>query len=340
MATGEKTEIRGDLAGVPAEFLEAQIREHAGLLVRGTQHLLLFVGELDARGTYVMWGALSCSAWLAGACDVEVGTARSWVRVARAMRRHRLLGEAMADRAVSFGKARVLVPYLADMDPDDPRVGEVVALAASHPAAGLGRVIAAWAAKNEDPEETDERHRREQRLSWRTDPDGMVTATLRLPPLEAGKVIAQIDQRVMSDRAPTGASLAHQRAAALVAVVTGGGGSVDAELVIHVDHNGCHLADGTPVSDHAVAGLVDGAFISLLMHDHQRRPIDASPRRRHPTRRQKRVLDARQPECAEPGCTARALLQYDHIIPHPKGGPTVLANLQRLCGPHNRRKGG
>ena len=88
------------------------------------------------------------------------------------------------------------------------------------------------------------------------------------------------------------------------------------------------------------AGLIDDAFISLLMHDNDRAPIDASPRRRYPTRRQKGVLDARQPECAEPGCTARALLQYDHIVPYPKGGPTVLANLQRLCGPHNRQKGG
>ena len=271
---------------------------------------------------------------------MDVGTARSWVRVARAMRRHPALAEAMAQCRVSYGKARVVVPYLAEMAPDDPRVGEVVDLAASHPAAGLGRAIAAWAVRNEDPDETDERHHREQRLSWRTDFDGMVTGTFRLPPLEAGKLIAQIDRRVMSDRAPTGASLAHRRATALVGLATDGGGRLDAELVIHVDENGCHLADGTPIPDHAVAGLIDQAFISLLVHDNDRQPIDASPRRRHPTRRQKRVLDARQAECAEPGCTARALLQYDHIVPYPKGGPTILTNLQRLCGPHNRAKGG
>ena len=110
--------------------------------------------------------------------------------------------------------------------------------------------------------------------------------------------------------------------------------------MIHVDANGCHLPDGTPVAGHAVAGLIDQAFISLLLHDTERRPIDASPRRRHPTRRQQRVLDARQPDCAQDGCTARTLLQYDHIVPYPKGGPTILTNLQRLCGPHNRQKGG
>ncbi|MCB0963762.1 MAG: hypothetical protein KDA98_10750, partial [Acidimicrobiales bacterium] len=135
---------------------------------------------------------------------MDVGTARTWGRVARAMRRHRELGEAMADRRVSYGKARVLVPYLAGFDPGDPRVGEVIGLAASTCAAALGRVVADWARGHEDPDETDRRHDREQRLSWRTDPDGMVTGTFRLPPLEAGKVIAQIDQRVMSDRAPAG----------------------------------------------------------------------------------------------------------------------------------------
>jgi 5-methylcytosine-specific restriction endonuclease McrA len=52
------------------------------------------------------------------------------------------------------------------------------------------------------------------------------------------------------------------------------------------------------------------------------------------------VLTARQPTCAHPGCNARTLLQTDHIKPYNKGGPTTLANLQLLCGPHNRAKGG
>lgn len=30
------------------------------------------------------------------------------------------------------------------------------------------------------------------------------------------------------------------------------------------------------------------------------------------------------------------VIQYDHIQPYNQGGPTVIANLQRLCGPHNR----
>lgn len=84
--------------------------------------------------------------------------------------------------------------------------------------------------------------------------------------------------------------------------------------------------------------LPDG-FVSLLMEDHARHPIDASPRRRFPSRRQRRVVDARNPECAQPGCNAHDKLQYDHIDPwNPAHPNTVIANLQRLCGPHNRAK--
>jgi 5-methylcytosine-specific restriction endonuclease McrA len=52
------------------------------------------------------------------------------------------------------------------------------------------------------------------------------------------------------------------------------------------------------------------------------------------------VLDESQTQCAHPGCSARTFLQYDHIEPYARGGPTVLANLQRLCGPHNRARAG
>jgi hypothetical protein len=71
------------------------------------------------------------------------------------------------------------------------------------------------------------------------------------------------------------------------------------------------------VSDRAVTALLPEAFVSLLLHDNQGRPIEASP-----------------------GCHATTFLQYDHIQPYAEGGPTVLANLRRLCGPHNRARSG
>lgn len=59
---------------------------------------------------------------------------------------------------------------------------------------------------------------------------------------------------------------------------------IDTELIIRVTADGNHLTDGTPLGDHAVAKLLPDAFVSLLFHDAERRPIDAAPRRRFPTR--------------------------------------------------------
>lgn len=56
------------------------------------------------------------------------------------------------------------------------------------------------------------------------------------------------------------------------------------------------------------------------------------------TPRQRKVIDARQDHCQQPGCGSRNFLDYDHIHPYTRGGPTVLDNVQRLCGTHNRAK--
>ena len=348
------------VADVPVGQLETQLVSLARQLAVGTYELLVLVGELDARGAYVLSGALSCSAWLADVCDIEISTARTQVRVARALRLWPLLDAAVRDGDVSYAKARVLVPHLTDHN-----VGPLVDLAMITPAGRLGAAIAAWSQRHEHSDVIDARQHDARSMSWRTEGDGMVTITVRLPPAQAGAVCAVIDQQVTVTSAPAGASGPQQRADALVAIVTGNGASssggsnncdasgtsngsssnnrasarrVDAEVVIHVRADGNTLTDGTPLSDHAVAGLLPDAFISLLLLDNLRYPIDASPRRRSPTRRQRRVLDERSEECEHPGCNARAFLDYDHIHRYTDGGPTTLDNLRRLCGHHNRAR--
>ncbi|HET8931585.1 MAG TPA: HNH endonuclease, partial [Acidimicrobiales bacterium] len=249
-------------------------------------------------------------------------------------------------------KARVLVSWLTDAN-----ATELIAIAETTPAGRLGAAIAAWAHRNDD-QELIEQHQREARsCTWRTEGDGTVTLTARLTPAAAGAVCAVIDAQVTRSK-PTAAApdtdngapadpsqpfppLAQQRADALVSLLTHPGarsGGVDAEVLVHVRANGNTLTDGTPLSDHTVARMLPDAFVALLIHDAADEPIDASPRRRFPTPRQRRVVDARQDQCQQPGCGARDFLEYDHIHPYTRGGPTVLDNLQRLCGPHNRAK--
>lgn len=339
-----------------------------------TYALLVLVGEFDRHGYWAVRGALSCAAWLADLCDIEIGTARTQVRVARALVEFPTLNAAMASGSISYAKARTLAAHLTADNAE-----ALLAIAATTPAGDLGTAIAAWSLRNEDQDVIDERQHQQRSMSWRVEPDGMVTFTIKLPPEQAAPLQAMIDAETMrhvpepvdhggledgSDASadacrrtaghdldsgiPVAPSLAQQRADALCRIIEHGGnpthasqtsrGTPATEIVVHVDAEGNTLADGTPLSDNAVTRMLPEAFISLLLHDNARRPIDASPRRRAPTRRQRRVIDARQDECAQPGCHARTFLQYDHVVPFPQGGPTILDNLQRLCGPHNRAK--
>lgn len=425
--TATTTERIDPLAEMATERLEAELISLTHRINHDTAQLLRLIGEFDHRGTWARFGALSCATWLAESCDLDIATARTHVRVARSMRQHPGLSDAIISGRISYAKARVLVPHLTAGNS-----AELIALAESHPASRLGIAIADWSRQFESDHDRDERHHRERRLSWRTDPDGMITLTARLPPAEAAQIIARIDHTVITtpkrhqdmatpgaasaddldrtvrgdgatpdgtdapagastsgsedpgvetppdaataaaspstdptgpagqpgdvaDRDDTGApagafllpSLAQQRADALLHL-TGGSGvghprssegaAVTTELVIHLRGDRNTLADGTPITDHAVTRLLPEAFISLLINDAKRNPIDASPRRRTPTRRQRRVLDERNPTCSHPGCDARIFLQYDHIDPYARGGSTTLDNLRRLCGPHNRAR--
>ena len=324
---------RTELVDRPTERLEAEVIDLAGRLSVGTYELLVLVGEIDARGSFVTWGALTCAAWLADVCRIEVCTARTQVRVARAMREFPGLDAGMESGDISYAKARVLVACLTHDNAE-----ALLSIAERTPAGKLGAAIAAWSQRNEDADQIRRRQHASRSVTWRTEPSGTVMVSARLTPEAAGALCAAVDTEVTRNRAPAGASLAQQRADALVRLITGGGAGVSAEVVVHVTAEGNRLTDGTPLSDHAITQLLPEAFVSLLIHDTQRQPIDASPRRRHPTRRQRRVLDEREHECAHSGCHARTFLQYDHIHPYHQGGPTTLDNLRPLCGPHNRAR--
>lgn len=59
---------------------------------------------------------------------------------------------------------------------------QLAAIAADVPAGALPRAIAAWLHRTSNDAEL-ERHQHEQRsVTWRNEPDGLVTFTARLPP--------------------------------------------------------------------------------------------------------------------------------------------------------------
>ncbi|MGI9624558.1 MAG: DUF222 domain-containing protein [Acidimicrobiales bacterium] len=197
------------------------------------------------------------------------------------------------------------------------------------------------------PEELEAQQFAARSVSWRTEVEGTVAVSARLTPLQAACFCAVIDSAVMARTdAPADASLAPQRADALVSVCETAGGAytktTKAEVVVHLHASAYGSVEavtrqGAPVPLGQLEALVDEASLRALVHDAEGHPIDASPARRFPTKRQRRVLEARDPQCSEPGCRATAFLEAHHKKHLADGGTTTLDNLELRCRFHHQR---
>lgn len=132
-------------------------------------------------------------------------------------------------------------------------------------------------------------------------------------------------------------SLGQQRADAFVALFLGCDVELTTEVVVHVRGDGITFDDGTPTTGHAVLRHLDEAFIRLLIHDAERRPINASSRQRLATTRQKRVvMEANGHECVD--CQSTALLELDHNPAFEHTRRTVIHELEPRCAPCHRAR--
>lgn len=281
-------------------------------------------------------GAVSAAHWIAGVADIEVCTAREWIRVGRRLRSLPVIAALFDDDELSYSKVRTLSRIAT---PENEQ--QLAAIAADVPAGQLPRAIAAWMHRTSNDHEL-ERHQHEQRsVTWRNEPDGMVTFTARLPPLVAGVLISRLTTHVMSTR-PTAAtieqwpSLAQQHADALAHLLREGTGAVTTEVVLHVRADGATLDDGTALPMSVVERVAPEAFVRALIHDADNRPINASAKQRHPSARQKRVVKERDRVCVD--CGADTLLEFDHVPDFAVTSHTVVEELQLRCAPCHQRR--
>jgi hypothetical protein len=83
----------------------------------------------------------------------------------------------------------------------------------------------------------------------------------------------------------------------------------------------------------------DGRLETLAKLAKLEQALDALPKRsREPIPDEVRMLVHRRDGGACVKCGAKEDLEYDHILPHSKGGATSANNLQILCRPCNRKK--
>jgi len=301
----------------------------------GQRELVGLVAELDASQEWALDRSPTCAHWVAAALDVEVCTAREWLRIGRALRELTVIDAAFAEGRVSYSKVRALT-RVATAENE----AELCRLAERVPAGRLGHALGAWLVRHETPAETEARQHEARGLWWRVDPDGMVVGVFRLAPARAAQLTTAVDAAVSRCDPDASAdareacaarwpSVAQQRADALIELIAEGGATLATEIVLHVRGDGCTLDDGTPVAAAIVERIAPDAFLRALIHDAYGRPIDASGRHRHPTTRQRRVVRERDRGCVD--CGSTEFLEYDHEPPFEQTGRTVVAELRLRC---------
>ncbi len=335
--------------GSDPQMLRTEILSTAMALHHSRYRLIKMLAAYDESGDWALTGANTCAHWVADQLGIRTGTAREWLRVGHALEKLPLVDEAMGRGDLSYCAVRSLTRIALD-HPDHEE--ELVDLAVRSRACDLSRVLAGWALGHDTEEQREERERRGTWFSAAVEPDGMGMIRVRLPVVDMGLIQAAVDARVMqSHPSEPGyietslgrrrASLGYQRARALIGLMAGANQgdrpvASSAEVVVHVRSDGCTMHDGTPVADSTVASLLDDAFVRLLIHDAENRPVNASVRRRHPTTRQKRVVDEREPRCVD--CGGTELLEYDHQPAYSISGQTHTDELVRRCAACHRRR--
>ena len=273
--------------------LATRLRETAGVWARSQYELVMLAAEFADSGEWALDGSPTAASWLADVADVEACTTREWIRIGRSLRDLHASAGSFKAGELSYSKIRTLT-RVATAEND----AELVDLAKSVPAADLGRAIAAWLQQSTDPDALENYPRTRRSIKWRNDPDGMVSISMRLPPLLAGVFIAILTSLVMRSKPRrqadgTWPTLAQQHADALEELLTDGAGTVNAEVVLHVRGDGTAMDDGTPVPASVIERIADVAAIRAMIHDAEGKPINISGRHRHPTTRQKRVVKER-----------------------------------------------
>jgi hypothetical protein len=99
----------------------------------------------------------------------------------------------------------------------------------------------------------------------------------------------------------------------------------------------CEIAGIGPIPVATARALASDAILAAVLTEGADVTAVAHLGRTIPARL-RTALEARDTECAVPGCHNRHRLEIDHIEPFAEGGPTSLDNLVRLCRPHHHMK--
>jgi hypothetical protein len=321
----------------------------------------LVAREIEASGAHVSRGHRNAAELVAATAGVAMHRAGVMVEVGRRLEEQPLTDEAFRGGELSLDQAGIVSEAVTASPDDEEHLLEVAGRATVRALRSRAREVRL--AAEGDRETLYERQQALRELRHGRDRDGMVWGHFRLPPDVGVPLVNRVEKE--ADRLYRGADREARRtrkhaqfaADALARVVVGDtkpstGGS---EVVLHVSYDAvrrgrlapgelCRLESGDDVplyvarhfldsGDTFVKGvLVDGTEVRRVKHFGRRIPAAVRT-----ALRSEAMLRDGEVRCAVPGCDRTAGLQWHHVEPHARGGPTSIDNLEPRC-PHDHRR--
>lgn len=348
------------------EELEDEITALSATIQAATYRLLVLVEEMDRRGGWadpLGSSHRSCAHWLSHRAGYDLGTARQYVRVARALPALPLISEAFSRGELSYSKVRALT-RIADARNEETLLGWAKTGTASH----IETLVRSYRRADRllENEKAEAREASRSLTTW-YDSDGMLVVEGRLTP-ELGALFLKALERAKDElyartdgsaesrgthkgrvedesdgarRLADALGLVAERA--LAAGAAEGGGGDHFQVVVHVDREvlvdpeadgRSELENGPALAPDAVRRIACDSSVSSLGHGpggeltpgKKTRVISAVLRRA--------LLARNGTRCAFPGCTCRGRDAH-HVTHWIDGGPTTLQNLTLLCKRHH-----
>jgi hypothetical protein len=308
-------------------------------MAAASSDLLRGVAVIDREGLWKAGGATSMSSWLAGRYRVAWGTAREWVRVARALEELRAIAGAYKAGLLSWDQLRPLTRFAS------PETEEGWARRAP----GM-RPATLWqeARRHERLRLRDtEAHHRNRYLSLRWDAELPVLWLDGMLPAEQGAAL-ETALNARAERLPADHDAVDPGGARLADALTEGvAGAEPATVVIHAEaetvvggerHHGPWLAEtegGARLALETVRRLACDGRIEWVLESGGR-PVGIGRRGRQVPGVLGRALRHRDGACRFPGCGRKRWLHAHHLVHWARGGATDLDNLVLPCGFHHR----
>ena len=327
------------------ETLRGRLDDAVAAVAAASAETLRWVALYDQRTWWARDGATSMSSWLSARHGLAWGTAREWVRVARALRELPRIGEAFARGRLSWDQVRPLTKFVTAQT-EDRWVERSVEMSPS----------ALWreAGRHERVRARDERqaHRARYLSLWWDPQSPFLYLQGRLGREQGAALQAALEKRweevVVPDEPHDPAEA--RMADALVELVTGGTSedAPRASLVVHAEASALtgeepsrgpwlsETEEGTRLPSEAVRRLACDSRIEWVLEG-AGGVVGIGRRGRSVPEPLLRVLRQRdEGVCRFPGCGRRRWLQAHHLRHWAGGGPTDLDNLVLLCHAHHR----